>query len=248
MDKVVIITGASGGIGSVAALKFGAEGGRVVLADKATEKASEIAAEINRGPGQAIVCQADVRDFGQIEGMVKTTLEKWRRIDVLLCLAGQFLRHLRGNTEEKRLIDHTEEDWDLVLDTNLKGTFYCMKAVIPQMMAQKQGHIVIMSAGTGLRGKAFQSAYAASKAGLFGLMKSAAWELGPYNVQVNAICPGLTVHPSLKPFGSDVDFYTGEAALHRYGGPDEVAKFMVHLTGMQNISGQILNIDSRILF
>ncbi len=248
MDQVVIVTGASGGIGSATALKFGSEGEKIVLTDKSIERAGEIAAEINKGPGQAMVYQADVRDFGEIEAMVNSTVDKWRKIDVLVCLAGQFLRHLKGNTEEKRLIDHTEEDWNLVLDTNLKGTFYCMKAVIPRMMAQRRGHIIIMSSGTGLRGKAFQSAYAASKAGLFGLMKSAAWELGPYNVKVNVVCPGLIVHPSLNPFGTDIDFYTNETVLHRYGGPDEVADFIVHLAKMGNISGQILNIDSRILF
>lgn len=247
MDRVVIITGASGGIGNAMALKFGLERDKVVLTDKSMEKAEEIAARINEGPGQAITYRADVRQWKEIEGLVKTTLNKWKRIDILICLAGQFLRHLRGTTEEKLLVDHTEEDWDLVLDTNLKGVFFCMKAVIPQMVSQKDGHIMIMSAGTGLRGRAFQSSYAASKAGLFGLMKSAAWELGKYNIRVNAICPGLILHPFLKASGRDIDDYINEAVLGRYGGPDEVAGFFVQLAKMQNISGQILNIDSRIL-
>ncbi len=250
MDKVVIVTGASGGLGSAIARAFGAAGYRVMVHynaayDQSDKKASEVAAAINRGPGEAIIHPADVRDFEQVKQMVDTALAQWHRIDTMACVHGTTLGRLSGSGE-KLILEHTDADWDLVLETNLKGVFNCIKAVAVPMIEQKDGQIIIMSSGTGMRGKARNASYAASKAGIYGLMKTAAWEFGPHNVRVNAINPGLVVH--MPVLNDDITYFINETTLGRTGNAEEVARFFVHLAGMNNVSGQILNLDSRILF
>jgi len=137
--------------------------------------------------------------------------------------------------------------WDKVVDLNLKGTFQCIKAIAPQMIKQKSGHIINVSSGTGLKGKAGSAPYAAAKAGVFGLTKTAALELGEHNVKVNAVCPGRTRHQRRIRDGHTPR--TPENILGRVSGsPEEFAKYVVHLSTMENISGQTINLDSRILF
>ena len=252
MDKVVIITGASGGLGSAMALQFGAEGARVVVNyNVAVQDAEDVVKEINSGSGDAFTYRADVCNFREVKAMVEAVLSRWGRIDVLVNNAGGALRWL--GSEGEPVWEMEEELWDTVVDINLKGTFLCTKAVAPQMIKQRDGHIINVSSGTGLRGRKGWSAYAAAKTGMIGFTKSVARELGEYNIKVNTVMPGLTPHNNLIKEGRFTEAYfeqykREQPVLHRIGTPEEFAMTVVHLTQLQNMSGQLVNCDNRILF
>ena len=153
--------------------------------------------------------------------------------------------------ENKLLLEHSDEEWDLVVDTNLKGTYNCLRAVAPQMIKQKEGHIILVSSGQGLRPGPKLSSYAAAKAGVLGLMKAAASEFGEYNIKVNAVIPGLIPHQLLALGGFVPDYvkrYRDETTLGRLSTPEDFADFIVCLSQMNNVSGQTFSLDSRILF
>ncbi|MDP2744774.1 MAG: SDR family NAD(P)-dependent oxidoreductase [Dehalococcoidia bacterium] len=248
MSKVVIVTGASGLLGSAIALGFGAKGWKVAAGYLGLrQRVDEVTAEINKGPGQAFAVEADIRDYDQVTKLVDAAVARWSRVDVMACVAGQSLGRLTGTAREKRLIEHTDVDWDLVVDTILKGTFHCIKAVSRPMMAQKEGHIIIMASGTGLKPRKGLSSYAAAKAGLFGLMKSAALELGEFNIQVNAVNPGYVPHKGAADETSEsIEAYKKQTLMNRTSEAGEVADFFVHLGGMRNVSGQTMNLSNRI--
>lgn len=249
MNKAVIITGASGGLGSAIAKKFGTAGDRVVVNDeKAGQDAENVAKEINSSSGEAFVYQADVRNYAQVKKMVDDTVAKWGRIDVLVNCAGGYTNITGG----KRWVvaEMEEEIWDLIVDLNLKGTFNCCKAVIPQMIKQREGHIINVSSGLGLSGAAGRANYAAAKAGVLGLTKSVGIEVGEYNIKVNAVCPGLILHEGIRAdYPPDTyQMLKNMSLLRRTGTPEEFADFVFHLSTMNNISGQTINLDGRILF
>jgi len=150
--------------------------------------------------------------------------------------------------DNKLLVDHSEEEWDLVVDVNLKGSFNCIRAVAPQMIKQRDGHIILVSSGTGIRPGKLMSSYAAAKAGIFGLMKAAARELGEYNIKVNAVNPGQIIHELLPLSEITQEGYINETMLGRRSNPQDFADFVVYLSQKNNISGQIFNLDSRVLF
>ena len=244
MERVVIVTGAAGVLGAAIAEAFGQAGDKVLVGDINGASLAKVTARINEGPGEAISCLVDTRSGDQVQGMVRQALGKWKKIDVIACVAGQSLKRLSAEKKDKLLIEHTDEDWDLVMETNLRGTFHCIKAVAEPMMAEKDGHIIIMGSGTGTTGGSKVSSYATAKAGLYGLMKSAAIELGGYNIKVNIVNPGRVLHPGDVLKESNVQ----ENTLKRIGNAADVANFYVYLSGMKNTSGQIFNLDSRILF
>ncbi len=250
MSKVVIVTGASGGLGAEIAIQFGLIGTNVVINDIAClDEAGEIAKKINE-TGKAFVYKADVCQYQEVRAMVEDTLQRWGSIDVLVNNAGGSVRWL--GSKGQLIIEMEEAAWDSVIDVNLKGTFICIKAVAPYMIKQRGGHIINISSGHGLRGAKSFSAYSAAKAGVIGLTKSAARELGEYNIKVNALCPGLILHERSVREGrvsqERIDSYMMESLLHRTGAAQQFAEFVVHLSSMENISGQTLNLDSRILF
>ena len=250
MERVVIVTGATGGLGSAMVRRFGTTGAKIVLMDipKAQPAMEKLSNEINKGPGQSFTHQADVRHYEELKAMVEETVKRWGRIDVVVNTAGGALAMLTKKAN-KSLLDHTEEEWDLVVDINLKGSFNVLRAVAPQMIKQKDGHIILVSSGTGLRpGKLFSS-YAAAKSGVNGLMKAAALELGEYNIKVNAVNPGLITHEKLVlgP-GMTSDGYISETMLGRLSNPEDLADFVVFISQKNNVSGQIYNTDSRVLF
>lgn len=248
MGKVVIVTGAAGGLGSEIARRFGADGSKVVVSyAKAQAMAEEIAGEINRGPGQSFTYQADVRHYEELKGMVEETVKRWGRIDVVVNAGGGTLAALTKK-ENKLLLDHSEEDWDLVINVNLKGSFNVLRAVAPQMMKQRDGHIILISSGTGLKPGKLLSSYAAAKSGVNGLMKAAAREFGEYNIKVNAVNPGLITHEQLVLGGINPEGYISETMLGRLSNPKDLADFVVYISQKDNISGQIFNMDSRVLF
>ncbi|MBI4303864.1 MAG: SDR family NAD(P)-dependent oxidoreductase [Chloroflexi bacterium] len=247
MTRVVIVTGASGGIGSAIAKKFGSTGAKVVVNyNRSAQEAEAVAKEINQGPGEAFAFKADVRNYQEIEKMVAATLDKWGRIDVLVNNAGGSRKDIR---EGGRRVWELEPDvWNTVIDINLKGTFLCTRAVAPQMIKQGGGDIVNISSGAGVQGTKGSCAYSAAKAGVIGFGKSIARELGDYNIKVNTILPGMIPHKNIIKAAADVEHYKqANAVLHRNQTPEELASIVVFLTGLQNMSGQTVKIDSSII-
>jgi 3-oxoacyl-[acyl-carrier protein] reductase len=249
MDKVVVVTGGSGGLGSEIARKFGAIGAKVVLNYRPGTQSTvkKLADEIEKGPGESLIHKADICKYEELKGMVDKALKKWGRIDIVVNAAGGTLAMLTKQ-KNKLLLEHSEKEWDLVLEVNLKGSYNCLRAVAPQMIKQRDGHIMLVSSGTGIRPGALVSSYAAAKAGVFGLMKAAARELGEYDIKVNAVNPGLITHKLLALGGIDPEGYVRETTLGRLSSPEEMADFVVYLCQKNNISGQIFNLDSRVLF
>ena len=183
MKKVVLITGASGGLGSAMAKKFGTAGCRVVVNyNRSADDAEKVAREINSGTGEAFVYQADVSNYAQAKKMVDDTLAKWKRIDILVSNAGGSINLTGGKIQVVAEMD--EEIWDSVIDANLKSTFNCCKAVLPQMIEQRDGHIVNVASGLGISGSKGRASYAAAKAGVMGLTKTLAFELGDDGIRL----------------------------------------------------------------
>ncbi|MBI4331901.1 MAG: SDR family NAD(P)-dependent oxidoreductase [Chloroflexi bacterium] len=243
MERVVIVTGAGGVIGKEIATAFAKEGDKVVLNDIRMAPVAEQAVAINKGPGQAFPYQADVRNYEQVKAMVDETVRRWGRVDVVACVAGGSYGRVSGTNRQKLLVEYSDEDWDLVLDVNLKGPFHCIKAAAAPMMARKSGNIIMMGSRLGTKGKVGRANYASAKAGLYGLMKVAALELGPYNIKVNVVIPGHILHADEAPD----DELMQQNTLGRTQTPSEVARFYVYLSRTENVSGQIFYLESRII-
>lgn len=234
---VCLITGSSRGLGKSVALAFSKKGHQVVIHYKDRKnEAEEVASRIN----DSFALKADVRDFNEVKTLVNEVINKWGRIDALINNA--------GITKEALLIKTSEKDFDDLVNTNLKGPFNFIRAVGRHMMKQKNGHIINISSFAGLKGKEGLSAYSASKAGLIGLTKTAAKELNRYNIMVNAVLPGYM----LTDMGIEASDRAKERALKEslvknYSEPDNVAEFICYLSGTTGITGQVFNLDSRIL-
>lgn len=199
-------------------------------------EADKIVNEINKGLGEAFAYKADVRIYEEMQGMIDETVRRWGRIDTLVNSAGGTLARLTGK-ENKMLLETSEEEWNLVVDVNLKGTFNCLKVVVPQMIKQGGGHIILVSSGVGLRPLRRMACYAAAKAGVLGLMKAAAREFGEYNIKVNAVCPGLIPHKFLPLGGLSPGNVVSEQTLGRLSTAEDFADFLVHISQMNNTSG-----------
>ncbi len=205
------------------------------------QEAENVVQTISQLGGQAIAYQADVRFKESVEQMVETVLGQWNRIDLLINNA--------GITRDDLLIKMEKSDWDEVLDTNLKGAFHCIQAVVKTMMRQKAGHIINIASFVGLQGAMGQAAYSASKAGLIGLTKAAAQELGPFGIQVNAVLPGFLPTEMGLTLSQDKREKIIEAnALGRSTTMEEVADFVFLLPSIASASGQVFNLDSRIAY
>jgi NAD(P)-dependent dehydrogenase (short-subunit alcohol dehydrogenase family) len=198
MDQVIIVTGGAGGIGSEICTGLGADGLKVVIADYANDAAEKIAAGIRRANGEATAVQVNVGDRQSVAKMVAQALGKYGRIDHLLNGAGVMTR--------MPVIEMPEEEWDRVLRINLKGTFLCSQAVAKHMISKKQGRILSIASGRGIAGQPRSAHYAASKAGIIAFTKSLAVELAPYNITVNAICPGATDTPMSRAGSTPEEF------------------------------------------
>jgi 3-oxoacyl-[acyl-carrier protein] reductase len=238
-DKVAIITGGSRGIGRAVALELARAGAKVVINYAGNKAAAEeVLAMINSEGGQAELFQADVANAQSVDEMVKKTLEVFGRIDILVNNA--------GITRDNVLLRMKEEEWDAVLDTNLKGAFNCIKAVSRVMLKQKSGRIVNMASVIGLTGNAGQANYAAAKAGIIGLTKATAKELASRGITVNAIAPGFitTDMTAALPEAARTDFIN-QVPLGRLGSPEDVAGAVVFLVSAAAgyITGQTLNVD-----
>ncbi|HKV88950.1 MAG TPA: 3-oxoacyl-ACP reductase FabG [Candidatus Dormibacteraeota bacterium] len=235
-DRVALITGGGRGIGAATAQLLASEGARVAVSDMDVAPAQEVAGPIN---GLAIAC--DVTDRSQVESMVERTARELGRLDILVACA--------GITRDNLLFKMTDEDWDAVIDTHLKGTFVSARAAQKHMVAQKYGKMVFLSSTSAL-GNRGQANYSAAKAGLQGMARTLAIELGPFNINVNAVAPGFVetrmTRATAERMGLDYEaFKTGAASqipLRRVGQPTDIATVIAFLCSDESsfVSGQTL--------
>jgi 3-oxoacyl-[acyl-carrier protein] reductase len=235
-DRVALVTGAGRGIGAATARLLAAEGARVAVSDLDEGPAQEIAGPIH---GLALAC--DVSDRGQVDQMVERTVKELGRIDILVACA--------GITRDNLLFKMTDDDWDAVIDTHLKGTFFCARAAQKHMVEQKSGKMVFLSSISAL-GNRGQANYSAAKAGLQGMARTLAIELGPYNINVNTVAPGFVetrmTRATAERMGVDYEtFKLGAASqipLRRVGQPEDIANAIAFLCSEESsyVSGQTL--------
>ncbi|MGD1863941.1 MAG: 3-oxoacyl-[acyl-carrier-protein] reductase [Phormidesmis sp.] len=236
--KVAIITGSSRGIGKATAIALAEQGGKVVVNyARSSEAADAVVAEIEGNGGEAITLQADVSKEDQVDAMVKATMEKFGRIDVLVNNA--------GITRDTLLLRMKPEAWQAVIDLNLTGVFLCTRAVSKIMLKQRSGRIINISSVAGLMGNPGQANYSAAKAGVIGFTKTIAKELAPRGVTANAVAPGFIatdMTDDLKNTEEILKFIP----LARYGKPEEVAgliRFLAADPAAAYITGQVMNVD-----
>ncbi len=237
-DKVAVITGGARGIGREIALTLAREGANVVIADINPQTLAETGKEIAAEGVGVLSLAVDVADSGQVEQMVNKTLDKFKKIDILINNA--------GITRDALLIRMKEEDWDKVLAVNLKGTFNCTRSVSRVMIKQRSGKILNIASIIGLIGNAGQANYAASKAGIIGLTKSAAKELAGRGINVNAVAPGFIQTEMTDVLAEGVKAKMLEAIpLKKFGRPSDVANLAAFLVSDKAgyITGQVITID-----
>jgi 3-oxoacyl-[acyl-carrier protein] reductase len=221
--KVAIVTGAGRGIGRGTALELAKAGAKLVLAGIRENSIEKVKREIEGMGREVIAIQTDISKWEDAQRMAKRAMENFSRIDILVNNAGihpQNEQNLRFNT-----LEIGDSDWDLVIDTNLKGPFNCSKAVIPYMISQRYGRIVNVSSVTGLTGQVGSSPYCASKAGIMALTKVLAGEFGQYNITVNCVAPGLTMTAMNENLPPDVfKMFVAKIPLGRAGQPIDIAR------------------------
>ncbi len=236
-DKVAIITGAGRGIGKETAHLFAQAGARVAICDLLDE-GQEVAAQINQEGGEALFIKTDVTDRAQVQAMVEAVVDKFNRIDILINNAGVL--------RDAQLLKLSEEDWDLVIDVNLKGVFNVTQAVAPAMIEQGKGKIVNVASVVALYGNFGQTNYVASKAGVIGLTKVWARELGRKGVNVNAVAPGFIQTEMVAGVPEKVlNAMAEKTPLKRLGTPRDIAHAYLFLASDEAdfINGAILNVD-----
>ena len=235
-DKVAIVTGASRGIGRQIAMTLAQEGAYVIVNYNGSKEAAEAVVEtITAAGGQAEIWQCSVADFVAVEEMIKSIHKKFGHIDVLVNNA--------GITKDNLLMKMKEEEFDAVIDTNLKGAFYMTKGVYPLFLKQKGGKIINISSVSGLTGNPGQANYSASKAGVIGLTKSVAKELASRGVCCNAIAPGFIATEMTQALENDT--LKDAIPMKRFGEAEEVAKLALFLASEHSdyITGEVIRID-----
>ena len=226
-EKIAVVTGASRGIGRAIACRLASEGIRVIINyNGSVEQAEQVQRQIREAGGQAEIYQCNVADFASCETFVSDVLKTWGRIDIL--------------------VNNAEEDFDQVLDTNLKGAFHMMRFVSRQMLKQRYGRIINMASVVGIAGNAGQANYAASKAGVIGLTKAAAKELASRGITVNAVAPGFIETDMTAALSSQArDAAAAQIPMGHFGTAEQVAETVAFLASdaASYMTGQVLQVD-----
>ncbi|AKM18492.1 3-oxoacyl-[acyl-carrier-protein] reductase [Geobacillus sp. FSL K6-0789] len=237
--KIALVTGASRGIGRAVALELARQGANVVVNYAGSEaKANEVVEMIRSLGREAIAVQADVARAEEVERLVKTALDQFGRLDILVNNA--------GITRDNLLMRMKEEEWDAVINTNLKGVFLCTKAVTRPMMKQRGGRIINIASVVGVIGNPGQANYVAAKAGVIGLTKTAARELASRNITVNAVAPGFITTDMTEALSEELKGeMLKQIPLARFGEPDDVARVVAFLASdaAGYMTGQTLHVD-----
>jgi len=240
-DKNAVVTGGGRGIGRAVALAFAREGANVLVNYvKNSETADKVVAEIEKLGRKGLAVKADVASTADAQNMVNRAIEEFGGLDILVNNA--------GISWPAMLLKMTEEQWDRIIDIHLKGTFNCTQAAALHMKEKKYGKIINVISTAGLYGTVGQINYASAKAGIVGFSKSASRELGRYNINVNVVCPGVTMTDMTEKIRGDEKLekvYTQRIQLGRFAEPEEVAHAFVFLASFESdyITGQVLAVD-----
>ena len=247
-DRVCLVTGGAAGIGKATALRFVEEGAQVIICDVNQEAGQETVAEI--GPDAAFY-HVDVTDRQAVQTWVDDVAARYDRIDVLINNAGVMRDNMLVRVKEGQLVKQMpEEEFDLVISVNLKGVFNCTQAVAPYMIKQGSGVILNATSVVGLDGNFGQTNYVATKAGVVGMTKVWARELGRYNIRVNAVAPGFTLTEMVLQMPKDIlEKMAARAPLGRMGEPRDIANAYLFLASDEAsfISGTVLRVDGGIM-
>lgn len=237
--KVAVVTGASRGIGKAIALKLASQGAKVVINYNGSgEKAKEVQAQIETEGGKAGIYRCDVSDYDACQTFIQDVIKTEGSIDILVNNA--------GITRDGLLMKMSEEDFDRVIDTNLKGAFHTIRFAARQMLKQKSGRIINMASVVGVTGNAGQANYAASKAGVIGLTKATARELASRGITVNAVAPGFIETDMTAVLPEKVkEASVSQIPLGKFGSPEQVAAAVAFLASSDAayITGQVLHVD-----
>ena len=237
-DRVALVTGSGQGIGRAIALRFAQAGAKIVVIDVVEDHASAVAAEIKAAGGDALAVVCDVTKRDQVETAVKNALDTFGKIDILCNNA--------GITRDARLVKMSEDQFDAVIDVNLKGVFNMTQAVAPHMVAQNYGRIITTSSIVGLYGNFGQTNYVASKAGVIGMTRVWARELGPKGITANAVAPGFIATDMIKTVPQEVlDRFTNATPVRRLGEPEDIANAYLFLASDEAsfVNGTVLSVD-----
>lgn len=238
-DKIAVVTGASRGIGRAVAIALANENATVIVNyNGSADKAEQVVKEITAAGHKAVAMQCNVADFNQTELFIKEVIQKYKKIDILVNNA--------GITKDGLIMKMSEQDYDAVMDINLKGAFNCIRHVTRQMMKQRSGRIINMTSVSGVIGNAGQANYCSSKAGLIGLTKSIAREIATRGVTVNAVAPGFIDTEMTAVLSESVKTtVTEQIPMKRFGNTADIANAVVFLAseGAGYITGQVLCVD-----
>lgn len=236
--KVAVVTGGSRGIGRAIALMLSAEGAKVIICSRHLEAAQQVVSEIRAAGAEGASVQADVARRSDAEALIRGSVERFGRLDILVNNA--------GITKDGLVIRLKDEDWDTVLDVNLKGAFFTTRAALRPMLKQHSGRIVNISSVVGIMGNPGQANYVAAKAGLIGFTKAVAKEVASRGITVNAVAPGFIETEMTDALSEDLRAsYCKQIPVGRFGDPTEVATLVSFLASAAAgyITGQVISVD-----